>query len=76
MSPERGNTETKFSFSLGGGIKIPLTEHIGLRVEGRGFGTMFDENSSLFCVNNRCAVRVEGDVIWQFTGFAGVVFSF
>jgi len=76
MSPEWGDSETRFSFSLGGGIKIPLAEHIGLRVEGRGFGTVFDGNSSIFCVNNRCAVRVKGDVIWQFTGFTGVVFSF
>ncbi|MDX2481230.1 MAG: outer membrane beta-barrel protein [Desulfuromusa sp.] len=76
FSPEQGDSETKFSFSIGGGIMAPITEHISLRFEGRGFGTAFDGSSEIFCVNNQCAVRVEGDVLWQFSAFAGVVFTF
>ena len=76
FSPEHGESETKFSFSLGGGVNIPLTKHVGLRFEGRGVGTVFDAESSVFCINNHCLVQAEGDILWQFTGFTGVVFSF
>ena len=76
FSPERGDSETKFSFSLAGGVNIPLSKHIGLRFEGRGFGAVFDAESSIFCVNNHCLIQAEGDILWQFSGFTGVVFSF
>ena len=76
MSPERGDSETRFSFSLGGGLMIPLSARVGLRLEGRGFGTFFNDRSSIFCVNNSCVVRIRGDLMWQFTAFTGVVFNF
>lgn len=76
MSPERGDSETRFSLSLGGGLKVPLTERIGLRFEGRGFGTLFNGSGSFFCVNSNCAIQVKGNMLWQFTAFTGVVFNF
>ncbi len=76
FSPEEGDSETKFSFSLGVGATVPITDNLGLRMEGRGFGTLFNSDSSLFCTNNRCLVTIDGSVFWQFSGFAGVVFSF
>jgi len=76
FDPKEGDSETKFSFSIGGGVNVPLSEHIGLRFEGRGFGSVFENNSSIFCANNQCLIKTKGDVLWQFTGFSGVVFSF
>jgi len=76
FDPKEGDAETKFSFSIGGGVNVPLTEHIGFRFEGRGFGSVFENNSSIFCANNQCLIKTKGDVLWQFTGFSGVVFSF
>lgn len=76
MIPEQGDAETWFSFSLGAGVKIPVTENIGLRFEGRGFATVLDGNGSIFCSNGSCAIQAEGDLMWQFTAFSGVVFSF
>lgn len=73
---KQGDSETKFSFSIGGGVNVPLTEHIGFRFEGRGFGSVFENNSSIFCANNQCLIKTKGDVLWQFTGFSGLVFSF
>jgi opacity protein-like surface antigen len=32
-------TETKFSGSFGGGVKVPISRNLGLRLEGRGFWT-------------------------------------
>src|SRR6185312_10105091 len=69
------DSETRFSFSLGGGVKYFLTEHVGLRLEGRGFGTFFDNSSALFCTNGACAVAVHGDLFWQFIVNAGVIIA-
>jgi len=76
MVPERGDAETRFSFSIGGGVKVPLSERVGLRFEGRGFATVFDGRGTIFCADNACEIRVAGDLMWQFTAFSGIVFSF
>jgi len=76
FDPDEGGSITKFSFSIGGGANIPLSKHISLRLEGRGFGTIFDSNSAVFCEDHECRVRVKGDLLWQFTAFSGIVFNF
>jgi len=76
FDPKQGDSETKFSFSIGGGVNVPLSEHIGFRLEGRAFGSVFENNSSIFCANNQCLVKTKGDVLWQYSGFSGLVFSF
>ena len=76
FDPKEGDSETKFSFSIGGGANIPLAKHISLRLEGRGFGTIFDSNSTVFCDDNQCLVKVKGDLLWQFTAFSGLIISF
>ena len=76
MRPEQGEAETRFSFSVGGGIKVPLTERIGLRLEGRGFATLFNGRGTIFCNDDRCDLHVHGDLLWQFTTFGGIVFRF
>lgn len=76
FDPEQGDSETKFSFSIGAGAIVPLTERLKLRFEGRGFGTVFNGRGAIFCDNNNCLVHVSGDLLWQFSAFTGVVFSF
>jgi len=76
MSPNRGNGETRFSLSIGGGVKIPVTDHLALRFEGRGFGTFFNGSGQVFCNDADCDVKIQGDLFWQFSTFAGVVLSF
>ena len=67
---------TKFSLSLGGGVKFYATEHIGLRLEGRWFGTFFDGSGSAFCTNGACAINVQGDLFSQFVANAGLIIAF
>ncbi len=77
MQPERGDNETKFSFSVGGGVKLPVTESLALRLEGRGMGTLFDGSGALFCTSGSgCALAVSGNLMWQFTAFTGLEISF
>ena len=77
LDPERGDSENKFSVSLGGGLKLMLAERIGLRLEGRGFGTYIDSGSStVFCTFGSCAIVSDGDFIWQFSTLAGLILTF
>jgi len=69
-----------FSFSMGLGVQFRPTERLGLRLEARGFGTLVDSDTDIFCRTgpdeNVCAVRIDGDVMWQMEAIAGVVFRF
>jgi hypothetical protein len=72
------SSKTYFSLSLGGGVKVPISGHVGLRFEGRGFMTILPDNTEIFCVSSggaACAVKVKGDVLGQFLLMAGITFS-
>lgn len=80
FDPRRADTgsDTRLSVSLGGGVKIPIAKHVGLRLEGRGFLTILPENSEIFCVSSGgldCAVRVQGDVFGQVELLVGISFG-
>ncbi len=70
------DTLTKFSLSLGGGVKLFATNHIGLRLEGRWFGTLFDGSGSAFCSSGACAINVQGSLFSQFVANAGLIIAF
>jgi len=72
------SSKTYFSFSLGGGVKLPLSSRVGLRLEGRGFLTILPDSTAIFCVSSggaACRVNVQGDVFGQFLVTAGLTFS-
>jgi len=72
------NQKTYFSLSLGGGVKIPISGHVGLRFEGRGFLTILPDTTEIFCVSSggaACDVKVQGDVLGQILLMAGITFS-
>ena len=68
--------ETKFSFGIGGGVKVPVGRHFGLRLEARAYGTVLDNNSSAVCTNGSCLIHVSGNLMWQYEANAGVYVSF
>jgi len=73
------SSKANFSLSLGGGVKIPISNHVGLRFEGRGFLTILPANTEVFCVSSggaACAVRVQGDVFGQVQLLTGLYFGF
>jgi hypothetical protein len=67
---------TKLSLSLGGGVKLFATDRVGLRLEGRWFGTLFNGSGSAFCSSGACAINVQGDLFSQFVTNAGVFITF
>lgn len=74
------DSETFLAFSIGTGLHIRPNDRLGIRLEARGYGTLLDSDSDLFCQSGPagavCAVRVEGTVLWQFQAFSGFVFRF
>jgi opacity protein-like surface antigen len=72
--------DTFWSFSLGLGLQMSPSNRLGLRLEARGFGTLLDSDSDLFCQispsNNTCIVRIDGTIMWQVEALAGIVFRF
>ena len=68
--------ETKFSFGIGGGVKLPVGRHFGLRVEVRAYGTVLNNNSSAVCTSGSCLIHVSGNLMWQYEANAGVYLSF
>ena len=72
--------ETFFAFSIGAGLQIRPDDRFGIRLEARGYGTLLNSESDLFCQSDPagaiCVVHVEGTVLWQFQAFAGFVFRF
>ena len=72
------NAKTYFSLSLGGGVKVPVSGHVGLRFEGRGVMTILPDSTQIFCVSSggaACNVKVQGDVLGQVLLMAGITFS-
>jgi len=72
------SAKTYFSLSLGGGVKIPISSHVGLRFEGRGFLTILPDSTQIFCVSSggaACRVNVQGDVLGQVLLMGGITFS-
>lgn len=69
------DAETRFSFGFGGGVKLFLTEHIGLRLEGRGLFTALSGSSRVLC-SGGCAIKVSSSGFVQWQANAGLVIAF
>lgn len=82
FSPEPGGAgdNTRFSFSLGGGLRVPVSTHFSLRFEARGFLTFVDTQTSFFCSSSSaggfCSIRGSGSTFVQYELLAGAAFAF
>jgi hypothetical protein len=72
--------ETKLAFSAGGGMRIPITDHFGVRFDARAFLTVLDGEGDLFCVSEggagTCNIRAKSDTFLQYSASVGVTFAF
>lgn len=82
FSPQTGNggDDSRFSLSLGAGLKLPVTKNFSVRLEGRGYLTLVNSDSAFLCVSDTsggtCAVRVKGESFIQYELLAGAAFAF
>ena len=77
--PNRGglSSETFFSGNLGVGWMVHLGPHVGLRFEGRGYGILLNNHSSLFCGGTAgCTVAIRGNGLFQGEVLAGLSVRF
>ena len=75
--PAGFSDETRFSASIGGGVKLWLGRHVGIRLEGRGFFTVLDAESQTFCPGNgTCVIRGTSSEISQAEARAGLILRF
>jgi opacity protein-like surface antigen len=78
--PALGHEDTRFSVSLALGLRVPLSPHFSLRLEGRGLLTPLNTDSALFCRSDQsgalCQVRVRGSSFFQFDFLAGAAYAF
>lgn len=65
-------SETKFSTSFGGGLKLNFSQHLGLRIEGRGYYTLIDSNED-DCCNY---YYYSNDDLWQGEARVGLIVRF
>ncbi len=77
MDPEGEglNTETRFSLGIGGGVKLFLTDHLGIRLDVRGIYTALTSNGAVFC-SGGCAISVQSSGFVQGELAAGLVVRF
>ncbi len=69
-----GDSEIRFAFGAGGGVKLFPLSHVGVRLDGRVFGTFVDGDGSLiFCSPGFCLASLDFDVIWQAEFTAGII---
>ena len=69
------SSETKFSLSIAGGLKFPITQHVGLRLEARGYGTVVDSGGTILC-SGGCVAQFKGSLFMQFEASAGLSIAF
>ena len=71
-----GGSETGFSIGIGVGGKVRLADHIGLRLEARGYGTFLESDETIFVSSRGGAVAFSGASQWQGDLTAALVISF
>ena len=77
---EEGSTDTRFSASLGLGLRWPVTRHFSVRLEGRGFVTLVNPDAAVFCRSDQngllCRIRGSGQTFLQGEFLAGAAWAF
>jgi opacity protein-like surface antigen len=71
--------ETKLAFSIAGGVRVPITDHFGVRFDVRAFVTVLDTDGDLFCVSDEgltCNIRAKSDTFLQYSANLGVTVGF
>jgi opacity protein-like surface antigen len=74
------DSETKFSGSIGGGFRFPLSENLGVNLGVRGYLTLLDSDTRLFCNSDadgaQCLVQSSGSTFFQAEAQLGLAFRF
>jgi len=77
LNPDAGGLKqvTRWSLNLGGGVRIPVAQHVRLRFEARGYLTWLGDNQDQFC-NGTCTLAPKNKTFFQYAALGGVSVSF
>lgn len=74
------DNETELAFSVGGGLRFPITDRFGVRLDARAFVTVLDSEGDLFCRSDEgeatCRIRAKSDTFLQYAASLGVTIGF
>jgi opacity protein-like surface antigen len=78
FSPDQGDlsSATRFAFALGGGVKILPSDHVGIRLQGKLYGTYASGGGGVICGGGGCSFGFGGNVMWQAEFSAGLILAF
>jgi len=73
-------SDTKFSGSLGGGLRLPFNDNIAATLGVRGYLTLIESDTSIFCKSDSegggCLVRSSGSTFFQAEAMLGLTVRF
>ena len=74
------DSDTKFSGSLGGGLRLPFNDNFAATLGVRGYLTLIDSDTSIFCRSDSegggCLVRSSGSTFFQAEATLGLTVRF
>jgi hypothetical protein len=70
------NSFTRFSFGLGGGVKVDFTRHLGWKVQAEWLPIVVNPGVGSFVCGGGCVVRLSGTAVSQGEVVMGPVFQF
>lgn len=70
-----GDSDTRFSGAITGGVKMVVSDHLGFRFDGRIFG-ISTGSGTITCSDELCIGYPDTSIIWQYTVNAGVIIHF
>ena len=73
-------SDTKFSGSLGGGLRLPFSEHLAGTLGVRGYLTFVESDTDFFCVSDSegagCLLKSSGSTYFQAEATVGLTLRF
>lgn len=73
-------SDTKFSGSLGGGLRLPFNDNVAATLGVRGYLTLIESDTSVFCKSDSqgggCLVRSSGSTFFQAEALLGLTVRF
>jgi hypothetical protein len=80
LSASGYDTDTKFSGSVGTGLRVPFNDHFAATLGLRGYLTFIQSNTQFLCVsdngNGTCLLKSSGSTFFQGEAQLGLTFKF
>ena len=71
-----GGSDNRFSLAVGGGVKLDLSRHVGLRFDARAYLTFVSTSGGMFCGSYGCGASFSGAGFVQGEGTGSLLVRF